>query len=841
MTKRIILLFLSIFCISIYSHGIDAWIRINQLGYLPGAQKKAVFISETPRDIKQFSIHDALTNKELAVLNNITTTGKFLSFESSYILDFSSFHTQGAFYIRAGLVYSPTIFINKNCYLGSADFLLNYFRRQHGGNQVDVYVSAGAETPGVEPKVPTVKTPGQNDKPQSNQVKKKRAETVGQFRAVDVGGGWPDNGFSQHGATTAHAVWQLLFAYQMNPAAFSDKCDTWGNKTPNNIPDILDEAKWGLDWLLKMYPAKDTLFFQTGQGPGVPRTVFMAGGKNRTTGIASIAGKYASAFALGALVFADKNPAYADSLSGKALESYELGKENPGVCQSVPISGSEFLEEENWADDMELAATQLYRLTYSGKYLKEAASYGRMEPVSPWMCSDTAKHYQWYPFLNYGHYMLTNVENPRYHKEFLENLRNGIQRMQLQATGNPFNIGIPMVRASNSLVVALATQCRLYRSITNDSSFLEMENSLTDWLLGRNPWGTSLIVGLPQTGKTPVATYSEPASKAQPVGALVSGPVSGSDFRRFGDIRVWEDGEERFQSDWGVYHDSFTDYLTNKPLLDGTASLAWLLASKQQEGVGQKSADRNEYVHGGITRTDDAKKQISLVFEGHEYIDGYKVIQQTLKKLHIQASFFFSGDFYRNPKHEKIIKTLQEDNHYLGGSSDKHLLYCSPQKPDSMFVDKRQFLADLRGNYQAMEKFGIRKMDAPFFLPANGCYNDSISKWCLEAGLQLVSMTPGTLSNMDSTIPEMRGGYFSSVEIVNRIRQVESKQGLNGYVLLFHLGSDKRRQDKFYPELNSLLFGLVRSGYDFVDLYKSTDVFDREVGPAASKKQKRKN
>jgi len=56
---------------------------------------------------------------------------------------------------------------------------------------------------------------------------------------------------------------------------------------------------------------------------------------------------------------------------------------------------------------------------------------------------------------------------------------------------------------------------------------------------------------------------------------------------------------------------------------------------------------------------------------------------------------------------------------------------------------------------------------------------------------------------------------------------VETKQGLNGNILLFHIGTDKRRQDKFYPKLYSLLIDLSKAGYDFVDLYQATDVIDR--------------
>jgi len=632
----------------------------------------------------------------------------------------------------------------------------------------------------------------------------------------------------------------------------------------------VDEAKWGLDWLVKMYPGDEVLYHQVGNefdhpvaglpsedmedygwGPGNGRPVYRATGKpqgffnyqNRSTGIASIAGKYASAFALGAEVLDPFYPKFAsDTLATKAVGVYDYGKKNPGVCQSTPGKSPDFYEEENWADDMELAAAQLYRLTFDGNYLNDAAAYGRMEPITPWMCSDTARHYQWYPFINLGHYRLATVENPRYQSEFLMDMLNGIQRMKLRAAENPFNVGVPMIWCSNNLVTALATQCRLYRTMTNDSTFIDMETSLVDWLFGCNPWGSGMIVGLPKTGDTPSDPHSALwHNRRIPIsGGLVDGPVSKKLYAgMFGTRQIKVDAYERFQSDWSVYHDDFADYLTNEPTLDGTASLSYLLASKQLEGSRNANADNNVYTFGGITRTDPKQKQISLVFTGNESADGYKTIRSTLKKLNVKASFFFSGDFYRNPQFAPIIKGLLEDHHYLGANSGKHVSYSSSQNRDSV-VDKTEFMNDLRADYQEMAKFGIDKNQTSFFLPADERYNDSISSWCREVGITVVNFTHGSLSNGDITTPEMRGKYYSSAEIYNHIMELAADDGLNGHIMLFHIGTDRRRQDKFYDQLYDLLVDLSKLGYDFVDLYKSTGIEKNSV-VVPDKKRKRRN
>jgi hypothetical protein len=53
--------------------------------------------------------------------------------------------------------------------------------------------------------------------------------------------------------------------------------------------------------------------------------------------------------------------------------------------------------------------------------------------------------------------------------------------------------------------VGFITQCRLYHELTGDNTFLEIETAMRDWLLGCNPWGTSMIVGYPD-GRIPLKT-----------------------------------------------------------------------------------------------------------------------------------------------------------------------------------------------------------------------------------------------------------------------------------------------------------------------------------------------
>jgi hypothetical protein len=134
--------------------------------------------------------------------------------------------------------------------------------------------------------------------------------------------------------------------------------------------------------------------------------------------------------------------------------------------------------------------------------------------------------------------------------------------------------------------VSFAIQCYWYRRLTGDKKYQSLEQSCFDWLFGCNPWGTSMVYGLPHVGDTP----SDPHSafnhlKNYPIdGGLVDGPVYASIYDHLIGIRLThEDAYKEFQSSLAVYHDDYGDYSTNEPTMDGTASLVYLLAAQQDQ------------------------------------------------------------------------------------------------------------------------------------------------------------------------------------------------------------------------------------------------------------------
>jgi endoglucanase len=224
------------------------------------------------------------------------------------------------------------------------------------------------------------------------------------------------------------------------------------------------------------------------------------------------------------------------------------------------------------------------------------------------------------------------------------------------------------------------------------------------------------------------------------------------------------------------------------------------------------------FSHGAIVRGDTTEKKIALVLTGDEFGDGGKYIAEILEKENIKASFFLTGNFYRNKEFEPVIKELLKNGNYLGSHSDRHLLYCDWTKRDSLLVSKKEFVDDLNNSYSEMAKYGIGREEAVYFLPPFEWYNDSIAIWTNQSGLQLLNFTGGTHSNADYTYPEMVNQYVDSKTIYNSIISFkqQSVSGMNGFILLIHIGTDPRRTDKFYFYLPQLVKELMNRGYRFV-------------------------
>ena len=558
-----------------------SFIRVNQVGYLPDAPKVAVLCTLDATVAPSFRVLD---DRGRVVLGPrpIADDGPFGPCRVTQRLDFSSIRRAGRYSILAGKASAVTVRIGPNVYDGGADTALYYMRQQRSGWN-PLFRDSVHRFDG-------------NVIDDSGRVVKK----------INVSGGWADaSDYLQYVTTSATATYMMLAAYRDNPRAFGDAFDARGLPGANGVPDVLDEARHGLDWLLRMYPGGEEMYNQLaddrdhayfdlmindssnyGWGHGRERPVYRCTGrpqgvlryKNRSTGFASTAGKYASAFALAAYLDTARAQAYRE----RAVAAYELGRKYPGVCQTAPGSSPYFYEEDNWVDDMELGAAQLWDLTRDVRYLNEALDYAGREPVTPWMGADTASHYQWFPWHNNGHYQIWRTGTGAQRRMMRGYYREGLEKVVARAK-NGFGVGIPFIWCSNNLMASFATQAMLYREMSGDQRYRQYEQAAIDWLFGANPWGTSMMIGYPANARTALDPHSAHASRLGVNvlrGGLLDGPVYRSIYQNLRGIHLFQPDEYApLNGGFIVYHDDMGDYSTNEPIMDGTASLTYLLAA----------------------------------------------------------------------------------------------------------------------------------------------------------------------------------------------------------------------------------------------------------------------
>jgi hypothetical protein len=149
----------------------------------------------------------------------------------------------------------------------------------------------------------------------------------------DLRGGWYDAGdYNKYTSWTAGYVVQLLRAYEENPAAFRD--DTGIPESGNGVPDVLDETRWGLDWLVRMQDDDGSVLSIVGMGHASPPSA--ATGQSRygspsTSATLSAAAAYAHAARVYRAADAARFGAYADDLAGRAARAWTWADENPAV------------------------------------------------------------------------------------------------------------------------------------------------------------------------------------------------------------------------------------------------------------------------------------------------------------------------------------------------------------------------------------------------------------------------------------------------------------------------------------------------------------------------------
>ncbi|TBW25851.1 glycoside hydrolase family 9 [Gramella sp. KN1008] len=575
-------------CGTFYGQKDELFIRINQVGYLEDDPKVALIFSNTSLNTEVTLVE---TENEQIVFQGkpkkIKNKG-WGNFRYYYEIDFSEVTQRGRFYFSVENTRSAQFGIGReHSYKNYQEDLLSFMRQQRCGYNPFL------------------------DMVCHQKDGRSMYGPMADSTFIDLSGGWHDAGDQlKYLITTSNATAKMLKAYELFPDKFADKVNGLGQEGSNGVPDVLDEAKWGLDWIHKMHSGKDQLFHQVaddrdhigmkwpdrdssdyGWGPNSYRVAYFATGepqglkefKSKATGIANIAGRSAAAMAIAARIWKNDldDPLFAEKCRLAAEQLYKMGKAREGFQQGNSYGAPYRYNEDTWADDMEWAAAELYKNTREEIYLEDAMRYAEMINSDSWMGKTEADHYRYYPFFNIGHFVLYPYVNEDFQAKLAGYYEKGIKACMNTAQGNAFGIGVPFIWCSNNLTVNLFSQVLLYEKMTGNRKYRPFMMLQRDWLFGRNPWGTSMFTRIPEYGEYPESVHTSIwyLTREEVPGGLVDGPVYASVYNSLKGIELKEEDEfAKFQNDYVVYHDDFGDYSTNEPTMDGTADAILMLA-----------------------------------------------------------------------------------------------------------------------------------------------------------------------------------------------------------------------------------------------------------------------
>ena len=222
---------------------------------------------------------------------------------------------------------------------------------------------------------------------------------------------------------------------------------------------------------------------------------------------------------------------------------------------------------------------------------------------------------------------------------------------------------------------------------------------------------------------------------------------------------------------------------------------------------------------GAVIRGPRDARRLALVFTGHEFAEGMPTILDELRRVGARGAFFLTGDLVRSPAFARDVRRDIADGHYVGPHSDRHLLYAAWDAPRPTLVSRAAFERDVRDNLAALGAFGIDPARVTYWMPSYEWYNAEIVQWAADLGLTTVDFTRGTRANADymaDTDPK----FVPSARIAESILDYERRDpdGLNGFILLMHVGAGPARREPLHLRLGGVLDELRRRGYRFVGI-----------------------
>lgn len=529
-------------------------IHINQIGYQPNMQKRCTFPFDQGDifDVIEADSGHVVYSGPILLKQMDEATGEYASYG-----DFTNLTTPGKYYIRSqiGDVSNPFV-IQNNIFDALQIDALKMLTLQRCGYDLDASYAGGMAHAACH----------------TSQAQIWLTDTV-----KDVSGGWHDAGdYGRYMKTGAKTVTDLLLAYLHHPTIYHDQ--TGSLESNNGVADLLDEARYELEWMLKMVGDDggiyNTVITQTVPGDIDPTQdnqplylLYM-----ETTSTADFAGTMALAY----LAFEKADPAFAQKCLEAAIQSNIYLDHNLNVVNKVnpsELNGGLYLDDYD-LDGRFYTKAALYCATGDPTYLVEAKKIFESD-------NNCAKGLTWRDNGGYGRYLfLTNqnlqVVEPDFYNALLASLQMDADALLGASKGNAYHSSLSEYgwgsngeMANNGILLSMAYD--MLGNIEYQKVSLEHLN----YLLGKNSLDMCFVTGYGYRYPQNIHSRIASSHQAQLNGALIGGP------NQFRDDKITQALPENIPNA-KMYVDTYECYSTNEIAIYWNGPLIHLLSRNME-------------------------------------------------------------------------------------------------------------------------------------------------------------------------------------------------------------------------------------------------------------------
>jgi len=444
----------------------EASIITNQVGYKCENKKTAVF--RNAGNESQFSVINADTGQAVFTGDLSDEINNASAGETNKIGDFSSVTQPGKYFIKCGsLDDSYTFEISDNVYSNLLDDSVRMLYLQRCGEAV---TDTDFGHPACHTSIATIY--GTNDK-------------------IDVSGGWHDAGdYGRYIVPAAKTIADLLYAYEASPESYGDNIGI--PQSGNGTPDILDEARYELEWMMKMQRDDGAVYHKVtcenfpGYVSPEKETAPLIVTDISTTATADFCASMALAYEF----YKDIDPTFADNCLKRAERAWSFLEAHP---DKILFKNPDDITTGEYGDNIDRderywAAAQLYRATGNSKY--ETA----LNNMS------TSKGLDWTTVGDYGNLAILTAKNISKDSEIYTRAKNIVISQADNFAGissqSPYGVAVSKFNWGSNMTVANAGIIlgAAYK-VTGDTTYLDAANAQINYLLGTNPVGECFFTG----------------------------------------------------------------------------------------------------------------------------------------------------------------------------------------------------------------------------------------------------------------------------------------------------------------------------------------------------------